>query len=255
VLRAEPLSHSTACGVPGQGDGAAGASFFSYGGQGGVVGGGQQRPSVPTGGSRPPNRGGVNGNHNKVDRGAGKGGGAVLLVVENTFTLEGTIEAYGTDATEDGAGGGSGGVVDIASARFDGDGHILAYGGRGYGHGGGGAGGAVSFTNQAKGNFDEGRVSARGGLSDVSESLNLEGGEFGLTSNSGSRLSEQWFQGSTRSSYYEPNRGRLNMEREVISSTERRADGWMPSSVSASIYLQVTLNQPRFITGLATQGE
>ena len=137
---------------------------------------------------------------------------------------------------------------------MNGDGHILAYGGRGYGRGGGGAGGAVTFANSARGSFDTGRVSARGGLSDVSESLGLEGGAFSLTSNSASTLSESWSFSGTRYSYYEPNRGRLNAEREEVSNTVRNADGWVPSTRNTDVYLQVTLNEPRLITGLATQG-
>ncbi len=77
----------------------------------------------------------------------GTGGGAILIAVYGTLTLNGTISTNGTAATSQ-AGGGAGGAVNITSGVFGGSTGSLSNGGAvgSVGIGGGGSGGRISIT-------------------------------------------------------------------------------------------------------------
>jgi hypothetical protein len=76
----------------------------------------------------------------------GAGGGALKLIVSSNITLDGTIEANGTNgetaaAGVGGGGGGGGGSIWLEASDVTGNGSITANGGDGGGSGGGGSGG------------------------------------------------------------------------------------------------------------------
>ena len=102
--------------------------------------------------------------------GAGRGGGAIRLIVSGTLTLDGQINARGTEGSSESGGpggGGAGGSVWITAAHFAGAGNLVANGGGGAWSGdrflgGGGAGGRVAIYFGAW--TFTGTVSAQGGV-------------------------------------------------------------------------------------------
>ncbi len=119
----------------GEGRGINGRSGAGYGGAGGAGSGGDG--GAPYGSAETPTRLGSSGNeHNH----AGTGGGGLILAVEGTLTVDGTLTARGGDGNSRG-GGGSGGSLWVKAARIEGSGHIAADGGTGHSDGGGGGGG------------------------------------------------------------------------------------------------------------------
>ncbi|SHJ79052.1 hypothetical protein SAMN02745216_02253 [Desulfatibacillum alkenivorans DSM 16219] len=132
-----------------------GAGGGGYGGRGGdgtmgdgaTIGlGGAEYGSVET----PSDIGSAGGNGSCYPGGAG--GGAVLLDVSGTFTLNGTVAANGGDGSGGAScyrdsGGGAGGSVLITANSLAGSGSITANGGAGggaYAGAGGGAGGRIA---------------------------------------------------------------------------------------------------------------
>ncbi|MCP4589229.1 MAG: DUF11 domain-containing protein [bacterium] len=111
----------------------------------------------------------------------GKGGGAMHLVVSETFTLSGTLSADGSAGITDGitkrGGGGSGGSIWIETLVITGSGTIRANGGNGgdtgFGEGGGGAGGCIAI--RAMTNSYSGTIQVVGGIGSDS----AEDGEYG----------------------------------------------------------------------------
>ena len=129
---------------PGLGDAGGG-----YGGQGGCGGG---LPYGSTNTPLAPGSGG--GNHSGVGEG-GDGGGAVRIEARGTITINGTIDARGSDATHNG-GGSSGGAIYITCHTFGGstNGLLSVAGGSAcwwgtyyLGWGGGGGRIAVDYTS------------------------------------------------------------------------------------------------------------
>jgi hypothetical protein len=99
--------------------------YFGGSGYGGIGGVGYSAPGGPTYGSA----------LNPVDLGSGgiegqSGGGAILITVSDTVSLDGKISANGGNFSQWG-GAGSGGSVNINTYRFTGSGIISANGGNG----------------------------------------------------------------------------------------------------------------------------
>lgn len=92
----------------------------------------------------------------------GSGGGAVLLTIGNTATLDGLITASGANGGV-GAGGGSGGTINIKAGTIAGTGPLQANGGSSGGGGGGGAGGGRIALTVSVANSYSGVVSAIAG--------------------------------------------------------------------------------------------
>jgi PKD repeat protein len=92
------------------------------------------------------------------------GGGAIHLVVSDTFVLDGFLSASGdSDTTGASAGGGAGGSIWIQAHTFSGNGAIRASGG-GTSNGGGGGGGRIAVYADVN-NFDGGfQVDGGGGF-------------------------------------------------------------------------------------------
>ena len=124
-----------------------------HGGMGGSGGGGAGGATY--GDLYAPIQLGSGGGHDYSNPGAGKGGGAIKLVVSNTLTVNGEISANGTNGITNNyqaGGAGAGGSIWITSGSMTGNGKILANGGSGawtyYGYSGGGGGGRIAiYTN------------------------------------------------------------------------------------------------------------
>jgi hypothetical protein len=99
--------------------------------------------------------------------GGSQGGGAILLNIGGTLTVDGSMSANGFDALQDGAGGGSGGSIWVMARTVRGSGSISADGGSGEFFGGGGGGGgriAIYYlTNPGHTNNFTGTMTAYGG--------------------------------------------------------------------------------------------
>jgi len=123
---------------------------------------------VPVGGTsygsilQPTDKGSGGGNVHNPDYPSGTGGGAVLLTVGRTLTVEGQISADGGRGLGQGGGGGSGGSVWITTSNIIGSGIISASGGGADGLAGGGGGGRIAIYFQSS-NF-EGSIAAVGGV-------------------------------------------------------------------------------------------
>lgn len=102
----------------------------------------------------------------------GLGGGAIILGVAGTLTVQGTLSANGGDNSELGGPtleGGAGGSINIRAATLTGTGTIQANGGNGnFGSGGNGAGGGgrISLGNVTADSF-AGTLQANGGIAGV----------------------------------------------------------------------------------------
>ncbi len=126
------------------GGGGAGHGGIGGTGSGGVSGGGWYG-SV----SSPDDLGSGGGGANGANGGAG--GGKIVLIVDQTLSMNGILSAKGEDGSATwnyGSGGGSGGTIRLSAVNIEGYGIINVNGGaggQGYGAiGGGGAGGRVS---------------------------------------------------------------------------------------------------------------
>ncbi len=119
----------------GEGRGLSGRSGAGYGGAGGAGTGGAG--GDPYGLADTPTRLGSSGReHNH----GGTGGGALILEVDGTLTVDGMLTVRGGDGNTRG-GGGSGGSLWVKAATIAGNGRIGADGGTGDSDGGGGGGG------------------------------------------------------------------------------------------------------------------
>jgi hypothetical protein len=96
--------------------------------------------------------------------GAGKGGGAIKLVVSNALTIDGVLSADGNDYYQPRAGGGAGGSIWILADTLQGIGIISADGGDGsVEDGGGGSGGRIRISTTTGSYLYTGITSAAGG--------------------------------------------------------------------------------------------
>ena len=129
----------------------------SGGGYGGVGGAGVS--GIPGGGAygsalQPTDRGSRGGIFTNLS-GFCQGGGAVLLKVGGTLTLDGVVSANGNAGLIEGTGGGAGGSLWLTARGFEGSGMIFANGGPGEpNQGGGGGGGRIAvycLSNSFKG--------------------------------------------------------------------------------------------------------
>ena len=175
VVTADARGYSAQSG-PGAGGSTAymtggGGGYGGNGGRGGRGDGGYINPLAPGGVSygsitQPLDLGSGDGGGSY----AGRGGGAIRLIVAGTLTVDGELTADGAAATccsGYGNGGGSGGSVYITAGTVAGVGVISANGGAGYndlGHdfdyGGGGAGGRIAIYYDA--DTFSGTMAARG---------------------------------------------------------------------------------------------
>lgn len=90
------------------------------------------------------------------------GGGAIRVVVDGAFTLDGVVAADGTSAWYNNQGGGAGGSIWVTTGRLLGSGNVHANGGTGeYIDGGGGGGGRIALHLGTDG--FSGTVAAHGG--------------------------------------------------------------------------------------------
>lgn len=135
----------------------------NYGGGGGSYGGkgSDGYSNIPAGESYgsikdPVNLGSGGGNNTYYNRLGGPGGGAVILDVDATMTLNGYIYANGGQAVtsaDDNGGGGSGGSINITATVFEGSGYLYANGednrNASY-NGGGGGGGRIAVKSSTK---------------------------------------------------------------------------------------------------------
>ena len=120
-----------------------GGRAASSGGGGGHGGPGRDCGSAKGGGiygfaSRPTDLGSGGGAGGPA---GGSGGGAIRLIVDGTFALDGTVSADGGNATVSYGGGGAGGSIWVDAGVLNGDGWLKADGGDGHANGGGGGGG------------------------------------------------------------------------------------------------------------------
>ncbi|MFH1845345.1 MAG: hypothetical protein ABIF77_19345, partial [bacterium] len=139
----------------------AGAGGGGYGGRGGVgnqgVSGGSPYGSV----TEPVNMGSGGGRHTYHDQAGGAGGGALVLTVNGTLQVEGSVTANGADGSCCRGGGGSGGSIYVTASALAGQGTISANGGNGHTLGGGGGGGRIAIYYDA--DTFTGSMSACGG--------------------------------------------------------------------------------------------
>jgi hypothetical protein len=121
-------------------------SGAGYGGLGGASASGA--PGGVTYGSsqQPANWGSAGGLPYGYDPNLSQGGGAILLGVTGTLTVNGKVTANGMPALFEGAGGGAGGSIWLTAATLAGNGVIAANGGAGEPTtGGGGGGGRIAL--------------------------------------------------------------------------------------------------------------
>ncbi|MBI2384690.1 MAG: hypothetical protein HYV14_01630 [Elusimicrobia bacterium] len=175
-----------------------GAGIYGGDGSGGGHGGAGGRGSSGAGGgaaydnTTSPTDLGSGGGSSYNGAVGGAGGGAVLIMVGGTFSLNGVINANGNDGVHSpydyGSGGGAGGTVNITAATFNGTGSILANGGVGGAggnqRGGGGGGGRVSIvvTGADGSNLN---LQANGGTSGGSGAANGGAGVIALKTTGG----------------------------------------------------------------------
>jgi len=137
-IRADGKGYGSNSG-PGAGTAASGAGGGGYGGVGGngvhgaggsVYGSITEPTGLGSGGGRDTYYGGL----------GGAGGGAIRLVVDGTFRVDGELRSDGKVGGAYNAGGGSGGSLYLTVGSLAGDGVISADGGGSGPHGGGGGG-------------------------------------------------------------------------------------------------------------------
>jgi len=152
---------------PGAGTSSSRAGGGAYGGVGGKSSSAVAGGSIYGSAASPNALGSGGGNDTSSGSGAGgSGGGAFVLNVTNTLTVDGTLSADGTIGLGSHAGGGSGGTISIIAATLAGDGAINVMGAVGNGSsssgGGGGGGGRLDFTGIGTWTY-EGAISTAGG--------------------------------------------------------------------------------------------
>lgn len=123
--------------------GGSGTSTFGAsaggGGYGGAGGNGSVAGGSTYGSATAPDHLGSGGGYATANGGAG--GAAIKIETAATFTINGSIQANGTNSIS--GGGGSGGTVWIKADSFAGSGSVTANGGNGGGLSGGGGGGRI----------------------------------------------------------------------------------------------------------------
>ncbi len=142
---------------PGRGTGRASGAYGGRGGPGQYGSGSSGMPGDIYGSAYTPDRLGSGGGG---DGSGNAGGGALILDVGGTVTIEGTLSANGARSTYRG-GGGSGGSVWLKTAVLAGDGTISADGGVASGSLAGGGGGGRIAIETAQNDFT-GSLRARG---------------------------------------------------------------------------------------------
>lgn len=127
----------------------AGGGYGGTGGNGDAAGG--SKSDITS--SLAPTALGSSGSGGNNAAGGGAGGGSLRLIVSDLLTLNGTIEANGSDGGTAG-GGGSGGSVRVTTSTLTGSGYFTAKGGAGgAGGGGGGGGGRIAVTYATDSSF------------------------------------------------------------------------------------------------------
>ena len=154
-----------------------GGAGASYGGVGGPGSAGGTEPGGVYGSYSAPIDLGSGGAGGRNTGNGSDGGGAIILNISGTMTVNGAVSADGAPAA--GAGSGSGGSVYITVGRLEGSSSISANGGsqgsNGSGTGGGGGGGRVAIYFSVA-NTLSGSIAASGGVSSVdSDNSGLEG--------------------------------------------------------------------------------
>ena len=136
------------------GPGGDGSYYFAGQGQGGPANGDEFDPALAVPGSG----GGGGGSGCDLDAGSGGSGGARIVIVAGSITIDGALRSDGARGQDGlqwsgGGGGGSGGSIYLDGALVDGEGEVTAKGGDGgdtvqgigglAGGGGGGGGGRI----------------------------------------------------------------------------------------------------------------
>ena len=147
---------------PGSGSGSS-SGFRGGGGHGGFgalnpLGRGGAYDSIVS--PNMPGSGGGNASGTTVPPFGGAGGGAWVLNVTGTLTVNGRLSANGKDGDVN-SGGGSGGALSVTVSTLAGSGVISANGGAGNGSAGGGGGGRIAIV--ATSNPFTGPITANGG--------------------------------------------------------------------------------------------
>jgi hypothetical protein len=139
---------------PGAGQRGCAGSGAGYGGRGGMGSSSGCSPDTPGGSAygsafAPTDLGSGGGSYPWYGSVGGSGGGAIILNIANTLTINGAITANGGNVGLGWAGGGSGGSIYIVTANLTGSGSLTANGGNSTSRGGAGGGGriAIYFEN------------------------------------------------------------------------------------------------------------
>ncbi len=151
----------------GIGPGAGGGGSIGNGGGGASYGGLGSKGNGTSAGVRYGNLStyqlGSGGGGGYSDVTGGTGGGAVKLTINNTLTVNGSIESNGgTTNTGWGGGGGSGGFIYITAANLAGSGAITANGGNPYSSSGAGGGGRIYISYSGTNSYGNGNVATGG---------------------------------------------------------------------------------------------
>jgi hypothetical protein len=139
--------------------------YCSGGGHGGY--GGNSSNNYAAGGTvydsmtAPSNAGSGGGTFESMSLG-GSGGGMIMLAVNGTLEMDGTISANGENGSWEAGGGGSGGSIWLAVGTLSGTGSIAANGGSGADASGGGGGGGMIYIPCNNNSFS-GTITAYGG--------------------------------------------------------------------------------------------
>jgi len=141
-ISADSLGFDTRTG-PGTGESTGRPGASSYGGQGSISGNGAAG-GLTYGSVTAPIHLGSGGMPDSSSDDLNKGGGAVILSVSKTVTVNGTISADGGDGHNSQMSGASGGSVYITTGTLTGSGAIIADGGRGNGSEASGGGGRIA---------------------------------------------------------------------------------------------------------------
>ena len=146
----------------------------------------------------------------------GSGGGFIKFNVGKWTHVDGIVDVYGADATENG-GGGSGGTIFIKAYNISGLGILDASGGDGSGSGFGGSGGRIAVHIESN-NLFGGQYLAHGGISGNSNEQNAGGPGtiYKYESNRGPTYRELKYNPRLNKTLIEPEHRKLTVENGAL---------------------------------------
>ncbi|EGD80129.1 hypothetical protein PTSG_13037 [Salpingoeca rosetta] len=257
---AEPLP--LACSTPApsataSGQGAAGGSFWTAGGNSAAVQASDPSQHLQS------LSGGAAGGGDISGQGRGLGGGVLDIFVEEQFVLYGQLLANGQDASTASAGGGSGGTIRIVCQEFLGGGSlslVQANGGTGSTYGGAGAGGEV-IVEAAVRTYPSALIQAHGGLTRPDVQLHATASIGAVSASSWLPVTRDQLQCSTSvisncNSYsysVDSTPGHLDDWARLYGGVSA-GGGWSPNTNDADPYLQMNLGNVYVVSGVVTQG-